>query len=309
MDKDFIDELLESDEPAKPEGSEPATQEPKTQTQSEDLDKKAAGFYKDLRDERRKRQELQSELDRVKGTINAILEMKRNPAADIVGETKSKGIPVKETESGELFVNTDDVKNLNLPYEDRIKLLEQELQRAKSQSQAESEAQRIMEGIVGENEEYSPAYQKYKSARQWVNDRVIEFQRENRITGAMSSASALDHVFDDQLEGEFKKNFPGFHLEDVVQAEDSKRLFKRMLNNSVELFKPKEPTTDPRFRKVLSKPSGLAGSSNAKAGQMNISEKLAALSTEDIMNLSDKEIAALEKALLAEERSDGIMFK
>lgn len=308
MDKDFIDELL--NEPAEPDTKitdDPPKGTPPAQT-PDDLDKKAAGFYKDLREERRKRQDLQSELDRIRGTVNAILEMKRNPGAELLAEPK-KGIPVKEGEAGELFVQQEDITNLSAAHAERIKLLEAELQRSKTQSQAEAEAQRVMESIVGENEEYSPVYNKYKAARKWVNDRVIEFQRDNRINGAMSSAAALDHVFDDTLESEFTKSFPGFNLEDVVQAEDSQRLFRRMLKSATAAMQPKEPTTDPRFRKVLSKPSGLAASTNAKAGQLNISEKLAALSTEDILNLSDKEIDALQRALSNEEKSDGILFR
>ncbi len=64
---------------------------------------------------------------------------------------------------------------------------------------------------------------KYKSARSWVNDQVIDYQRENSLDGIMNSGQALDHVFDEDKEAEFTKKFPGFTLDEVVTAGDSQR--------------------------------------------------------------------------------------
>lgn len=315
---DFLDEIVEEPvvdnagtilpeekvaEPAPPKGFDPAI--------IADLEKKSKGFYDNMKEERRKRQDIQSELDRVKGTVAAILEMRKQPVPAELNKPKFDGFAVKETEDGDLYVPSEHLRTLTEPYEAKIAALEQRLAQTNIQRNVEDETQKVLQSIVGEDTSYGPAYQRYQSARKWANDQVIAFQRENGMRGPISSGQALDTVFSDsQIEQEFNTKFPGMNIEDVVQAEDSQRLFRRALKNVSATMQKQEPNRDQdeRFKRVLNKPAGLGSSTNAKGAKLSISDKMGDLSPGDIMNLTDAQVKALEKALLSEEKQDGLTF-
>jgi hypothetical protein len=65
---------------------------------------------------------------------------------------------------------------------------------------------------------------------------------------------------------------------------------------------------DSRFQQVLKKPSGLGKSANAKGGETPLSERAGNMSATDILSLSDEQIAALERSLLKEEETDGVVY-
>jgi hypothetical protein len=187
--------------------------------------------------------------------------------------------------------------------------LEQKLEYLSAAGDQRARAQKTIETIVGENEGYGGAYNKYRSARQWVEDKVVDFQRMNNIQGTLSSGQALDHVFNDDLTQEFDSTFDGIDLVDVITAEDSTSHFRRMLSNMSKDMTPKpDNQPDSRFQKVLQKPSGLGKSANAKGGELPLSERAGNMSPSDILSLSDSQIEALEKALLKEEETDGVQF-
>ena len=63
---------------------------------------------------------------------------------------------------------------------------------------------------------------------------------------------------------------------------------------------------DPRFKKVLAKPSGLGKQANAKGAELEASEKLSSLSSLDFLDLSDADIEKITQALLREEKQSGV---
>lgn len=318
---EFLKEMIDDDAGREPPANailpeeEQAAPPPKA-TDSDaimELERKSKGFYDNMKEERRKRQDIQSELDRVKGTVAAILEMRKQPLPAELGAAKPKfdGLPVAETEDGNLYVPQSTIRPLLEPYEAKIAALEQRLSQTNLQRNVEDETQKVLQSIVGEDESYGPAYQKYQAARKWANDAVVAFQRENGMRGPLSSGQALDTVFsDNQVEQEFNTKFPGLNIEDVVQAEDSQRLFRKTLKNVASSMKKQDPdrVQNDRFRQVLNKPAGLGSSTNAKGATLSISDKMGDLSPSDIMNLSDAQVKALEKALLSEEKQDGLTF-
>src|SRR5574343_272942 len=310
-DTDFLDDLIE------PTEEEAAEQEQNSEIQrqvNEALTAKEKGFYNDMKAERIKRQELQSKLDNLTGTINAILASRKEAPAQ-TGESGKKqiaGIPIAETEDGDLFLPEDALQKIVAPYEEKIRNLETFLQRSTVARNSESEAQKVIEAIVGEDEQHGPAYQKYRAARKWANDRVVEFQRENGINGPMTPGQALDYVFDDNTEKEFATKFPGVPLEEVVMAEESQRNFRKMLKTLAKNADTQRNDTTAqgdRFKKLLRKPPGLGSTPNARAGHVNTAEKLNAFSTDDLLNLSDAQVEALHRALRDEERAEGLIFK
>jgi hypothetical protein len=306
VDED-LDDLLLAD--ADGDGDDPLTSErvKELEEQLSNLEKEKQGFLSGIKDERRKRQELKGRLDQVTATIDGILETRQTaPAEPTPADTGVPGITVEFTEDGDAYIPNEKLEAMTSKYEEKIAQLEQELERTAATTQAETAAQQVMNSIVGENESYGPAFGRYQAARRWVENQVIDYQRTNNIQGTLTSGQALDHIFNDGLRQEFSSQFPDIELVDAVTAEDSQWHFRQMLEHTSSRMAPKEP--DSRLTKVLNKPSGLGKSANAKAGEIPLSEKVSALSATDIMNLSDEQVEALQRAMSREEQTDGIEF-
>ena len=309
-DTDFIDELVEN------EGGEQEQESPNSAEVDLKIEQaftaKEKGFYNEMRAERQKRQEIQSQLDKLTGTINVILESRKDPAAALPAGSKGKfsGIPVAETADGELYIPEEHLVSLVKPYEEKIRNLETYLQRSNVARNVTDEAEKAKMAMVGESESYGPAFQKYQAARKWANDRVVEFQRENGVTGQMTSGQALDVVFDDRVEKEFAQKFPGVPLDEIVTAEDSQRNFRKMLKvlSASAADSRADTTGQDKLKRLLKKPSGLGSTPNAKAGHVNISEKMSSFTPEDIMSLTDAQVEALHRALASEEKEEGLLF-
>ena len=278
------------------------------------LEEANKGLIKDLQKERGKRQQTQGRLEQVTETVNSILEAREQLLSGAQGSVENaekvlNGIPVEFTESGEAFVPAEKLAAFTSRYEDEIAALKEQLANTSTAVQANTEYQQIIDGIVGEKDEYAPAYRRYKAARKWANDKVIEFTTDNNIQGSLNSGQALDFVFSNpSLAKEFEATFPGMDLPSVVTAEDSRWHLKRVLESIVEANeKTAVPVRDSRFQRVINKPSTFGRSADAKGGQLSITEKVGNLSATDIMNLSDAQIEALEKYMKQEEK-DGIIW-
>ncbi|MHC4890597.1 MAG: hypothetical protein ACYTEO_14165 [Planctomycetota bacterium] len=283
------------------------------------LEKKKQGLLQGVKDERRKRQEISGRLNQLTETVNGILSQ-RNAAADAINthtadSTAKRGIPVTHTEDGESFVDPAEIQKIIDPYQTEINELKQQLQLVDTNATAEQEADKVRSAIIGEDERFFTANSKYQTARKWVLDQVEDFSRQNGINHQITSGQALDYVFNKELQTEFGTKFPGMDMVDVVTAEDSQHHFRQMLTHIAEAKNPlldenRSDTNrvDNRFQKVLNKPSGLGDQANAKAGVLSISEKMADISPEAIMSLTDAQAEALERALLEEEKMDGVKF-
>lgn len=312
-DEPEVDDNSESDE----EEDKPNEQYESLQSKLEEIERQRKGLYKELKGEREKRQELNGRLDQLTNTIQQIIDKRSQNASDNneAESTTVAGIQVEFTEDGEAFIPKDALASITKPYEEKITALEQSMKSANQSQQQKQAADQLIDRLVSEDERYPDAYRAYSKARTWVNDKVIGWMEDNNLSGEMTSGQALDYVIDDDVEQEFTKRFPGMDIEHVVTAEDSQRLFRRMLNSiatasdddTTETTK-KDTRDDSKVKKLMKKPSGLGSSSNAKAGDLSVADKIADLSTDDILNLSDKQVKELEKALLEEEQAGGIKF-
>jgi len=317
-DDDILDDLLDADPEDDMEEEESAEDINSIKAELENLKKEKYGLLQDVKSERRKRQEFQSykeELDTLKGTVAAILEQNAQRTSPDSDESL-KGMPVEYTDDGEAYVKPDKVvdifKSQLESQQNEIESLKAQLQASMAQATQSQENNAVINSLLGEDERFDRAYKKYQSARKWANDRVIEFQQERNITGYIRPTEALDHVFSNKmLEDEFKKEFPGIAIEDVILAGESPRLMKRALSNIAGILEDKttEPVPNSKFQKVLNKPSGLGKKANAKAGSSDLLGQLGeSFSSLDVLSLSDAQVQALEKALLDEEKSDGVKF-
>jgi hypothetical protein len=310
-DSDLLADLLD-DEIAAEEGT------PKPEANEEELNALKAkvdeleiaktGLLKAKQAQTLKRQGAEDRLSQVEGAINAMLSQRQQQGTESVTEAqaagaKAQGIPVTYDDDGNGWIDPSYITQLTTPYEQRINDLEAKLQRTDAASNANTQAAKIMDGIIGEDERYGSASGRYRAARKWVEDTVFDFTKQNGITDPLSSGQALDNVFQDKwVQDEFAKEFEGIDLVDVVTAEDSQMNFRRALNNIASAMEPEDKDLtqpkdkmDSRFQKVLNKPSTLGGQANAKAGQLSVLDKLNNVSTADLMEYSDDEIEMLLK--------------
>jgi hypothetical protein len=219
----------------------------------------------------------------------------------IVDDVTKKGITVDFTEDGTAFIPQDKLDEVLTPAQQRIQQLEQQLAATRMQTEAAQEADKVIREILGEDERYNAVYSDYQKARNWVNKQVIEYQKDNELAGSMSSGQALDYVFDDGLEQQFKENFPGMDLEAIITAEDSTRLFRRMLRTHVaDDVTPNKSDDTNRFEKVLKKPSGLGQNKNTKS-ELSVLDRMEDLTQEDLNALDDKSIEKLLATMRDEE--------
>ena len=278
----------------------------------DEKDKQINGLLQTVKSDRRKRQEMKGQLEQVTTTVNSILAQRKDAEEQLAAQASSEknvnGIPVEFTEDGDAFLPTEKLNAIVEPYEQKIADLENMLQQTNQNQVADRESQQLIQSMVGENDAYPAAFSKYQAARKWANDRVIEFQQDNNVQGQFSSGQAMTYVFDDNMVNEFEQHFPGMSLADVVTAEDSPFHFRQMLKSTAKALEPETPEPDARFRQVMQKPSGLGKATNAKAGELSLSERVGALSATDIMNLSDDQIEALSKFMANDEQTDGIKF-
>ena len=286
-------------------------------TQIESLEKEKQGLLAATKAERTKRQATAGRLEQLESAVSGILSQRQQKGIESLSvheaaEAQKKGLPVVYDDDGNGWVDQDAVNNLVSPYEQKIMDLETKLQQVNTAAQAQDAADKVREGIIGEDERYGFAAGKYRAARKWVEDAVFDFAKENGVKRALTSGEALDYVLDKELRDEFSELFKGVDIVDVVTAEDSQDHFRRMLSNVADVAFPKdeqpEPRMDSRFQKVLRKPSNLGRNANAKAGQLSVMDRVENLSPTDISNMSDKDIDTILEAMGREEKEDGIRF-
>lgn len=303
QDVNLLADILDDEEPNESSASVKQEDYNALKTQVEDLTKANAGLLQAKQAETRKRQESMERLNQLEGAVGTILSQRQQQGMESVSESQAAdargmGIPVTYDDDGNGWIDPNYIKEMVSPYEQEINDLKAQLQQTSATTSAISEAEKVRQSIIGEDERFGPASGRYRAARKWVEDQVADYARSNGRSD-VSSGEALDRAFDQFAMQEFQKNFPGLSLMDIVTAEDSQMHFRNTLNNianalEVNLQSPKEKM-DSKFQKVLNKPSNLGNAQNAQAGQLSIVEQVAGMSTDAIMDLSDDKIDALLK--------------
>ena len=308
QDNDLLADLLDEEiAVGDPEGKPVANDElDALKAQVEELTTANAGLLKAKQAAVRKRQDGDDRLAQLEGAVSGILSQRQQQGMESLSvseaaDARSQGIPVTYDDDGNGWVDQNVVLQMFTPLQEQIKDLESKIQQTEGTVTGQAQANKVIEGIIGEDERFGPASGRYRAARKWVEDYVEDYARTNGIRQTLTSGQALDYVFSDAYsQSEFKKQFDGIDLVDIVTGEDSQSHFRRALSNIASasdaatntLLTPKEKM-DSRFQKVLDKPSTLGNQANAKAGQLSILEKVGNLKTEDIMNLTDAQIDAL----------------
>ena len=314
------EEVEDTEEVKEEEGSVEDTKSALQELQDkiDQIEKERRGLYNDLKSERRMRQEFQSQTEKLKsleGTVQQILQQRQ--AATKNDEPNDLAIPFEFNDEGEAFISKDKLAAITNPLQEKIDFLQQQLQATVTSTSQEQAAQKFVNSVLSEDERYAEVFPVYQRARSWVEDAVVDFQRQNNIEGVITSGQALRYVFDKDTTADFNKQFPGVDLELIVTAEDDDYFFKRNLGklaDSLLEVEEEEPVTldkkkeGERFRKVMQKPQGLGSSASKQGAAKNILETAEGLSSLDAIDLTDAQVEALERALLREENVGGIKF-
>lgn len=308
---DLLDDLLTDESDENDEGTKTNAEAEALKEELAALKKENHGLLTTVKKERGKRQNSDGRLEQLTSTVNGIIEQNKGGAADPNQTAEADdGLRVLYNDEGEPYLPTESLNTLLSQQQQEINQLKEALQITASQSNAQAEAEKAKMAIVGKDESYGPAYTKYQTARRWVESAVDQWQHETGNVGKqVGSGYALDNIFDADLREQFKTEFPDMDIFSIVTAEDGLGHFERTLQSitpsaeedATELKKP-----DSRFKQVMNKPSSLGKTANAKT-EPSIFERAGNLSATDINDLSDAQVAALEKAMLQEE-TDGINF-
>jgi len=278
-------------------------------TELDEMKRQNNGLLQTVKSDRRKRQDMSSKFDGLKETVDTILTRREQGEQALLAERSDQDvIDVEITDDGDAFIPKSKLDDLVNPMQDRIDELEDRLQLVNQSNNAARETEQLIQEMVAKDERYSSTYGKYRNARKWVNDKVVDYQKDHGIQGEVPSGQVMSKIVDDAMVNEFSQLFPGMDLGLVTTAEDSEWHFEQMLSRTTDDLAPKATPNDNRFRQVLNKPSGLGKSTNAKAGELSLSERVGNLSTMDIMDLDDNAIEALSKYIAREEQKEGVTF-
>jgi hypothetical protein len=227
---DLLDDEIKTQEPdAKPVANEELDA---LKAQVEELTTANAGLLKAKQAAVRKRQDGDDRLAQLEGAVSSILSQRQQQGMESLSVSEAadatqRGIPVTYDDDGNGWIDQGLVEQMLTPYQEQIKDLEAKLQQTEGVVAGQASANKVMEGIIGEDERYGPASGRYRAARKWVEDQVDDYSRTNGVTRPLTSGEALDYVFKDAYsQSEFNKQFEGLDLVDIVTAEDSQAHFR-----------------------------------------------------------------------------------
>lgn len=283
------------------------------QSKLEEAEKQRRGMYNDLKSERRTRQELSGQINSLTQTVQQILQQRQ--AAVKMPEPEKQAITFEFNDDGEAYIQKDQLKALTQPLEQEILNLRAQIQATTGQLDAEAQTNAVIQKIASEDDSYSEALPVYQKARAWANNAVVDWSSLNNINYELTSAQALNYVFDKDLVEEFESRFPGIDLEQIVTAQDGEYHFRRTLKNIAQSLTkedvkeelPKKQGSE-KFKKLLAKPTGLGAATNKGVSSKSILDVSDSLSGLDALDLTDAQAKALERALLKEEQVGGIKF-
>jgi len=277
-----------------------------------ELEKVNKGLYGSMKAEREERQDLSSRLEGITQIFSESLA-KRDEKAD-APEPEKLSID-------RLKVEVDDDGNAFIPVDDTLKSLiaaqnsgstnkeVEELRRTVEQDKIfrdeEADFQVKKNAIIGEDPAYVPAYDQISKAYDWFNNRLVEYQKDNRIPGFVSTPEALDIADQENFEQEFKKEFPTVDMEKAARLYDGTHDFRTGLKSGVLSSEKKSgaKSAEDNLRDIAGKASTLAGVRNQRISQGSLTLDEVAERSGEIKDMTDEEVAKLHRLMKREEEA------
>lgn len=315
----------------KKEDGTPAKQEPLSletlNAKLETLTKESEGRLKTIRSERKARQQAVTELSELKGKVDALTNLlseakaKRTAAATEGTEGADKEatvkvgkqtIPVKFDEEGNPYLDPEDLKGLTVKQakavEDKVEKMEMN-QMLLSQQQA---VKTNIEKTLATDESYPAAFKGLWSAYALADKTLGKIVEDEGLEVKKLDLETAIELLENNpaFMKEFNATFPGADLDTVIdgihslsQAERTGQFTKRKLVKALNLFKPNGDSAAAKtgadklskLKALGKKPSNLSGLRNQGASGVN--KAVDDLTVNDILSMSDTDIAKLEQTL------------
>jgi hypothetical protein len=293
-DEEEVDDLEKDDEPD-------ATAE--LQAKVDALTKEKDGIYKEMMSERKTRQELKSQMDNVAGLINELKIKKEAQTAKEDVETVN-GIPVKFNEEGDPFIDPKDLMPVVEPTLNEVK---QDVSSIKDNSQAQAlelKNTEIINSVLQADPSYVAGFQKVQQAWTFLDKGLEDIIIQKGIDPAsLTLDGALDIIEKSDVARQFSEQFPGLDIDLVVDANTrgpnglvSGRKLRKAVKSATALSTDGKKQLN-KLKFIASKPNNLASQSNQKGGGGRTLNDIAEINVDDFLNLSDADIAKLERAL------------
>jgi len=297
---------LEQDDDQEVSDKQPTVDELMAKLQK--LEKEKDGLYREMINERKTRQELKSQLD----AINSVLaEIKQRKAEGAYGEGEKqptlKGVPVKFDEDDNPYIDAEDLIKILEPKIRPVNEAVSELAESTLVQQIEAKNAEIMNSLISEDPNYAVAAQRLNQAWAFLDkgfDKVLA-QKGIDPSAIGSMDDAIEILENSDLVAEFEEKFPGLDYEVVIDAFTrnangliSKRKYRKALKMASQIPSEGKEKLD-KLKFLSNKPSNLSGKANQKGGGGRTLADVAEISVDDFLNLSDADIARIERALRA----------
>ena len=306
--------------------------------QVDQLAKESDGRLKTIRSERKARQAAEASLNELKGKVDALTTIfseakARRTAAPDGGTTTPQGedtqatvqvgkkaIPVKFDDDGNPYIAPDDLDKLTPK---QVRTVDQKLERieqTQALTQQQERVKRDVEAVLSTDPAYPGAYQDMFKAYAFA-DKSIEkiIERQDIDLKDLDLERAVDLLEADKgFMKEFSANYPGVDLDVVIDGVlslqyasqgglFSRRKFQKALNALKGLDGPNRGTGKgadklAQMKSLGRKPSNLGNLRNQ--GPSGTAKAVEELTVNDILSMSDTDIAKLEQQIKALEEEE-----
>lgn len=296
LEKEVVEEA-ELKEPSEETGEEtPSPGAEEAIPDMAELQRTISGLKKGISAERGKRQQLEGRIQ----TITSMLDMARErKKEETPAEKKVDRIPVSFDEEGNPYVAPEQLEGLTSR---QLKAMEEKLARIE-QSQGvnvqQSSVQRTIQSVVSEDTAYPASYSMLTRARTDLSQIASDYLQENDLQAPTTIDAFLDLIEEAGLDKVFMQKYPGVKPEIVAEAFVHPRKLRKALKALSSSEAKDTGGINPTLKALSGKPGTLAGKRNQGAKTSGL-DKLADLSTDDFLNLSDAEVAQLKAQLRKE---------
>lgn len=285
------------------------------------LEKENKGLKKDIvkvrSDRRSAKEEIQEARDRYNRLHGMIEQMAKGGSQtdEQTGGTKEDSLKdlklaVQYDDDGNPYVPADALAEIIKGQDQKLEKTREEMLQDKQKEEAQRALDNTIKSIVSQDESYPSAFTTVEKALADMNRRVIEIQQEKNLKGILQPGRALDLLEQEGALEEWQEAFPGLDPDIIVNAFQSERQLKKALTYVSKLTtqtddsdtsnKAKKSLNDAALVDKLSKKPSSHGKGAVDAKD-SIVAKVGSSSSEDILNLSDKDVNRLLERMRQEE--------
>ena len=320
--KDIEDDAAPAPEVPKPDEETPTPGEPEEPTLKDVLGKVSVlererdGLLGAKVAETKKRQAVEAKVNQINETIAGMKARRALPEVETEEETPTPEYiaaevdfddddnPVVKTDSAAIRkLVADEAKKLvdaaTKPLADKLNANESQT----ANQRAVAAQQKLVEDIIGTNEAYPQAFKDIGEQFADLDKLYTRYVQVHGIEG-QGPDEAIDLIVSTEIADQFKEKYPGVDPELLVEVRyaPSQAVYSRKLKRALSLTaKPKEEPKpkDTPVASALGKPGNLGSLPAAnKSGGASLDD-IAGLDFDDTINLSDSEIAKLDRMLQA----------